>query len=343
MSIDGGIRTPYAHVVSAVVGRDLPRQFSVEAAYVGRFGRRLLVRRDVAAPANLVDTKSGTDYFTAAQALVTATQAKGIGAGADVSAYQALANIPYWENLFPAAAHDGLTATQAIAQAYNTAWTTRRALVNLDEVPASVQRLRPLRLLQPQFQSMTVQGSVGRSNYNALQLSAAQALEPRLPVRRELHAVEVRGPGFVGGARRCMVPTGHGRSLGLPRESVAAASCQWGPSDFDVRHQLNVNGVADLPFGRGKKWGGDASNLVNAIIGNWSVAGLLQADERIPVQRAGLLHVLVHQLDGQGNTELATSGALPETAVTKNGSDGYPTAFANPERGPGVLPRGPAG
>ena len=29
-------------------------------------------------------------------------------------------------------------------------------------------------------------------------------------------------------------------------------------SDFDVRHQINVNWVAELPFGQGKHWGGGA-------------------------------------------------------------------------------------
>ena len=29
----------------------------------------------------------------------------------------------------------------------------------------------------------------------------------------------------------------------------------WGYSDFDVRHQINVNWLAELPFGQGKRFG----------------------------------------------------------------------------------------
>jgi hypothetical protein len=40
------------------------------------------------------------------------------------------------------------------------------------------------------------------------------------------------------------------------------------------KHQLRWNFVADLPFGRGKKFAGGAPGVVNAIIGGWQVAGL---------------------------------------------------------------------
>ena len=195
ISIDGSLSTPYSHQINAVVGRDFAGGFALEAAYVGRFGRRLLVRRDVAAPVNLVDTTSGTDYFAAAQTLVAAMRAKGIGIDADASAYKALASIPYWENLFPAAAGDGLSATQAVARAFNKApggdYST--ALYVMDQVlQPSMQHLRAVRLLQP-----TVQWPGGAEFAREVRLQraaalCAQALEPWLPVRRQLHPFEVR-------------------------------------------------------------------------------------------------------------------------------------------------------
>jgi len=48
-----------------VVGYELTKNFSVEAAYVGRVGRNLLVRRDLFSHLNLTDPQSGVDYFTA--------------------------------------------------------------------------------------------------------------------------------------------------------------------------------------------------------------------------------------------------------------------------------------
>ncbi len=73
-ALDGNIRTPYSHSFNVVVGRELGHGYSVEAAYVGRRGRDQLVRRDVAMPADLVDSKSGVDYYTAVQQLINASQ-----------------------------------------------------------------------------------------------------------------------------------------------------------------------------------------------------------------------------------------------------------------------------
>lgn len=38
-------------------------------------------------------------------------------------------------------------------------------------------------------------------------------------------------------------------------------------------HRLRWNWLVDLPFGRGKKWGGNVSSLMDKLIGGWQVAG----------------------------------------------------------------------
>jgi hypothetical protein len=47
----------------------------------------------------------------------------------------------------------------------------------------------------------------------------------------------------------------------------------YGPSDFDLRHQINGYWVVQLPFGHGKAIAGNASSWANAILGGWQVAG----------------------------------------------------------------------
>jgi hypothetical protein len=49
----------------------------------------------------------------------------------------------------------------------------------------------------------------------------------------------------------------------------------YGPSDYDVRHRLAVNFVAELPFGKGKRWA--QSGLGRAILGNWTLSGIFAA------------------------------------------------------------------
>jgi hypothetical protein len=52
---------------------------------------------------------------------------------------------------------------------------------------------------------------------------------------------------------------------------------EYGNSDFDVRHHLVVSYVWELPFGKGKAFGGNASGFRNQLIGHWQIAGITSA------------------------------------------------------------------
>ncbi|BCS34335.1 hypothetical protein TBR22_A35650 [Luteitalea sp. TBR-22] len=47
-------------------------------------------------------------------------------------------------------------------------------------------------------------------------------------------------------------------------------------SDVDVPHRVVLNGIVELPFGRGRKWGSDWNGLLNAVAGGWSVSAIWQ-------------------------------------------------------------------
>jgi hypothetical protein len=51
----------------------------------------------------------------------------------------------------------------------------------------------------------------------------------------------------------------------------------YGNADFDIRHRFVFSYVYELPFGRGRYLGGDASGFLNQIIGNWQMAGVVSA------------------------------------------------------------------
>lgn len=52
---------------------------------------------------------------------------------------------------------------------------------------------------------------------------------------------------------------------------------EYGNSDFDVRHRFVFNYAYELPFGKGKKFGGNAKGALNQVIGNWQIAGITTA------------------------------------------------------------------
>jgi hypothetical protein len=66
---DDTLKTPHAYAVDFSVGRELPKRFSLQVSYVGRFGHRLLTQRDLSQPLDIVDPKTGIDYYAAAAAL----------------------------------------------------------------------------------------------------------------------------------------------------------------------------------------------------------------------------------------------------------------------------------
>jgi len=56
---------------------------------------------------------------------------------------------------------------------------------------------------------------------------------------------------------------------------------EYGNSDFDVRHRSSLSATSyELPFGRGKQFGGNASGVLNQIIGYWQIAGITSASTK---------------------------------------------------------------
>jgi hypothetical protein len=80
----------------------------------------------------------------------------------------------------------------------------------------------------------------------------------------------------------------------------------YGPSDYDVRHRLAVNFVAELPFGAGKRWA--TSGAGQALLGGWTFSGIYAARSGRPFT--------VNQ--GNNNVGLAMTG-LPNVVGDPNG------------------------
>ena len=72
--IDDHLKTPYSEVVDFSLTREFAHNFVLETTYTGRFAHHLLQEVDLAQPLNLVDPKSGMNYFQAAQIFAKASQ-----------------------------------------------------------------------------------------------------------------------------------------------------------------------------------------------------------------------------------------------------------------------------
>lgn len=329
-SIDDTVITPYAHMFNFVIGRELPWNMSIELAYVGRRGRNLLTRRDLAMPMNLVDPKSGMDYFTAAQMLV-----KMIEAGVPTSD---VPPIPYWENIFPTAGMRGgrgLTSTQEIYELYRDNapdYITALFIMDLFCFPACAYGTpdnpegTPFAYWNDQYSSLAAQSTIGFSEYHAFQLSLRKRFSQgvtfdfnyTLSKSLDLTSGTERGGAFssffAGGYSDFIINTWN------PRQ-------QYSFSDFDVRHQINANWVIELPFGRGKPLGGNVSGWLNQLIGGWQTTGIFRWTSGFPFNIINCRSCWATNWNLQGNTMIKEGQTLPETKTTKGD---WPNVFPNP-------------
>jgi hypothetical protein len=95
--LDDSIKTPYTYALNFSVGQQLTRNMTLDLSYVGHLARRLLSQEDLAAPLNIVDKKSGINYYQAARRL-----AELGAAGTPTSAVNASVVGPtaaYWQDM----------------------------------------------------------------------------------------------------------------------------------------------------------------------------------------------------------------------------------------------------
>jgi hypothetical protein len=283
-SLDQRLIAPINYSWNATFERELPHGLLLQASYIGRAARHLIASRDVMALNNLVDPKSGMDWYTAAGILERARVA-----GVAVSA---IPSIAYFQNLFPSNLADlintnycggvcvnpALNQTQAVfamAQRnfFGNDWTdTQDALDQAvnggNSGPANL-------FFQPQYGALSTFSSVAKSNYHAGTISIRERLSTSLTMDFNYtlsHSLDdasgLATSGAFGGAF-IVNPI-------LQQSSYAN-------SDFDIRHIININAVWQLPFGHGRFFFSDSNKVVNGVIGGWQLSGIYRWNSGLPV------------------------------------------------------------
>ena len=287
--MDNKIQTPYSEVFDFSMSRELPSGFIVEASYIGRMSHHLLQEEDLAMPLNIVDPNSKMSYFQAGTLL-----SKAANAGTNINS---LAPIPYWENMFPGAAGmlgfgppgssgnlgcapgDSVNGSYTATQAVYDMWTCyvgneTSALFNLD-VPdlcvPSCSALGPYAYFDSQYSSLYAWRSIGSAAYNGLQLTTRHkghgldfdfnyTYSKSIDVGSNAERInEFEGGGFASQVINSWSP-GQLRA----------------PSDYDTTHQFNSNWVWELPVGRDKRFGSGMHGASQALLGGWTLTGILR-------------------------------------------------------------------
>lgn len=75
---------------------------------------------------------------------------------------------------------------------------------------------------------------------------------------------------------------GTGQTRFEPLIDNACNDCEYGIGDQDTTHVFNFNGIWELPFGKGKRFGSGVNGFVDRIIGGWQLTSILRITSGTP-------------------------------------------------------------
>ena len=317
--VDQSLKTPYAWAFDFSVARELPQRFSFQVSYVGRLGRHLLTQRDLRQPLDLVDPKTGIDYFSAATGLAKVAYSQLASTGTidptKVTDQMVGKTAAFWHDMLPPlqpgatqyTSFSGLSFPSLIQAVYDLYYDpflsyVGNEVVGLGDIDiygglgdnlGNVYYFKspkcpppsPLgcagNMLNEQATSMFGWSSLGNSSYNALQASLRKQLGSG--VQFDLNYTYSKSIDLTSNATRLGFSSSV--NVGAPGSRLVNAfdpGARRAISDFDTTHQINANWIAELPFGSGKRIAGDARGLVNGFIGGWQLSGLMRWTSGFP-------------------------------------------------------------
>jgi hypothetical protein len=179
--------------------------------------------------------------------------------------------------------------------------------------------------LSNQAFSMYGWSSIGTSNYHALQASLRRQLSHG--VQFDFNYTFSKSIDITSAASRVGFSVYGYQNIGLVGTRLAndfSPNLARAVSDYDVTHQMNLNWIADLPLGKGRALGRNASGVLNAFIGDWQLSGLARWTSGFPFS-----------VDGGQRwptdwflTAITQMTARPKTGVFKR--NGSVSVFADP-------------
>jgi Carboxypeptidase regulatory-like domain len=294
-SVDSNLQAPTEYVWNLTFERQISRGTKLSFSYIGRQARHLLARRDVVAFNDIVDPKSGMDWYTAGTMLEKQRQ-QGV-------ATAAVAPIPFFEDLFPAGlasivnatfgldpvcggGNPGFVPTWTNTQVFyamqsrtpknpcsffaGNDWTDTQAL--LDQVLAS--NGFPTRFMQSQYGALSAWSTIGNSSYNGLTVSLRQRL------RSLTLDVNYTFSHSLDDASGLQNANGYGSAFIV---NPIRQNSWYGNSDFDIRQQVNATAIWQLPFGRGQAFLNAPSRAVQALLGGWKLSGVSRFITGLPL------------------------------------------------------------
>jgi hypothetical protein len=296
------LKSPYSILLNASFARQLPGKLTLEAAYTGRLSRRLLLQGDVYTPLeNLYDPGSGQTWLTAmtqirqdfnnicASTGVTTQNCNPNTIASMVQANPSLVpSIKYITDMFPGVANaffKGSTAANYFYGIYainNTSYLDM--LHQTDRIPGNPELNLPagkcatkfgcFTFFAPQGSSMPTWMNAGDANYDAGTLSIRRAFSSGLSFDFNYtlsHSID-----------NASAAEGAAAQDGAVIQNIFNPGQFRGSSDFDIRNQVNIDVVYELPVGKGKPFWSNAPGWANEMFGGWQISSIMRFSSGLP-------------------------------------------------------------
>lgn len=340
--VDNSLKAPYSLHVDLSIQRDI-RGTTLEAAYVGTFGRQLLAKTDFAQVMwNFRDPASGMTLEEAYNQIVNIIGPDPFNPSIDPlgPGLFTIAPISFFENTMPnlAGFFIGGTATQEfyfLAAFLAPDWTTPLFVLDVSLPLAGFSPWAagldpegnglpgagvPGRVVfQQQFNSLPGWVNWGSSSYHSFQISARRRVGSLVFNANYVLSKSIDNGSVAENADLFTFSlTGQ---IPNPLRPKAHRSV----SDFDLRHNFNANWVLDLPFGRGRHYGGNAGGTFDRLISGWQIAGTWRWRSGFPLSPGNGFFFPTNFF----HTGFGTAIGPLTSNVTPNGPGG-PNLFSDP-------------
>lgn len=328
-AIDPNLRTPYSITLDAGFQRDLGAGFLLKLNYAGRLGRRLLGQVDASQVLDFPDPVSGQTFSQAMANVETELRA-----GANPRTVPAE---PWFENV----------VAPGLGQYYhyinNTALLARneQSFFLNGDIADFGQALTTLAggiidtnvVMASQFASNDYYTNKGFSSYHGLlatlHKNAGFGLQFDLNYTWS-HSID----------NFSLVANGQSNYVGeFICDATRPRECR-GNSDFDQTQVFNGNFIYDLPFGRGRAFGGTVPKWLDETVGGWQISG-------VPTWETGTPYYVNTTAYGAGYATLAParllgSPALASSHVHKDSGTNFVYNYSDPTAAYGAF-EGPLG
>jgi hypothetical protein len=319
---------PTVHQWNLSIQQELPAGFVVQGAYVAHRGTHLMRTYDI----NQINVETVLPSFLIMQKNNTAgCQPDGTGCPTGVIGTP----VPIVIN--------GSIPSNLVSTVINS--STTKGYLNLNSVGQFAQRIEQNTLnmklrSNQQFNRITYLDAGGDSYYHSMQVTVRKRFDRGLlfglayTLQKSIDNQSSDPVGATSGG--ALSTTGARGTTDIRNWRLDRAR-----SDFDRRQMLNLSGVYELPFGKGKQFGSNFKGPLNLILGGWSVNGIYTWMSGEPFSIMTGAYTL-----NNGHTSRADLvGAKPELQLQEVPGIAGPVYFANanafkvPDPGTSGMPR----